>query len=314
MIARLLALALCGATLFPALLPAQAPAPEPGGAPDAPDAKPGPLFARIRGLFDIDLPQLDPKGTVKLTFRPHVADLVKRDYLRIATGARWAVTDNLELHAEGEVFATHGFGGGNDGYGIGEVRLGARQILRQWPAPEFESSYGIDAQLPTGDPPYDLTDGHNHVTPSFVIQHRWISNPKVTTFAGLEYDIVTPSSVRGDFGRNQPRDDSVSVTAGAVYDLGQLKWTLQATYASTWVSGRDENFLTIRPSVLWFVPRRLTFNMKTQWILGFGARSTWGPEGDEFSTSSRVRAEITFRQVIDSMRGAAGWSPAAPPR
>ncbi len=291
--------------LLPAL-PAQpaAPANSPQQQPAAAaESEPRPFSSRIQGLFDVDLPQLDPPGTVKLLFRPHVADLVKRDYLRVATGVRWAVNEDVEVSLAGECFATHGLGGGGDGYGVGEVQFGARRILRQWPTPDFESGFGLDVQMPAGHPPFDLTDGHNHFTPSFVIQHHWASNPKVTTFGSAAWDVVTPSSVPGAFGRNQPRDDSVRLVTGIVYDLGQLKWTFETSYANTWVSGGGDHFLTVRPSVLWFVPRKYTLNMKTQWIVGVGVRSTWGPGGHELSTSSRVRAEVTFRQVMDRMRG-----------
>lgn len=264
----------------------------------------GAFFSRIRGLFDIDLPELDSPGTIKLTFRPHLADFYKRDYLRVATGARWAVSDDLELSTEGEVFATHGLGDHTrDGYGIGELRFGSRYIKRAWPKRDYESSFALDVQIPTGDPPYDLTDGHNHFTPSFVTQHHWATNPKVTMFGGISYDVVTPSSVPGDFGRNTPRDDSIAFTGGMIYDLGQFKWTFQATYTNTWPSGQSEHFFTVRPSVLWLVPKRYTFNMKTQWIVGLGLRSTWGPDGHDFGTSTRVRAEVTFRQVMDTLRG-----------
>jgi hypothetical protein len=50
------------------------------------------------------------------------------------------------------------------------------------------------------------------------------------------------------------------------------------------------------------VPRRYTFNSKTQWIVGFGVRSTWGPDGYEFSQSTRARAEITFGQFLRNVR------------
>ncbi len=287
-------------------LSAQGPAPagkaaQSQGAPEAIEARP--FFSRVQGLFEVDLPQLDPPGTVRLIFRPRLADFVKRDYLRIATGMRWAVNEDIEVSLAGECFATHGLGGGSVGYGVGEAQFGVRRILRQWPTPDYESSFGMDVQMPVGHPPFDLTDGHNHYTPSFVIQHHWASNPKVTTFGSAAWDVVTPSSVPGGFGRNQPRDDSVRFVTGIVYDLGQLKWTLETSYANTWVSGDDDHFFTVRPSVLWFVPKKYTFNTKTQWIVGLGVRSTWGLDGHELSTSSRVRAEVTFRQMMDRMRG-----------
>jgi len=36
--------------------------------------------------------------------------------------------------------------------------------------------------------------------------------------------------------------------------------------------------------------------------VGLGLRSTWGPDGYDFGVSTRVRAEITFRQVVARIR------------
>lgn len=295
------ALWLAGTALAPAL-PAAAPDPSAPAGNIRESASPRHLFARIRGLFDVDLPELDPPGTVKLTFRPHFGDFLRRDYVRVASGARWTLTDRLELNAEAEAFATHGFRGTGPGYGIGEVRLGGKYVFREWLHPELEAGVSLEVQIPTGRPPPDLTDGFNHFTPTFTVQHHSAARPRLTLFASASLDFLTDSSVPGTLVRNQPRDDSLALTAGAVYDLGQFKWTVQTTYANTWIGGEDDHFFTIRPSVLWFVPRKLTFNSNTQWIVGLGARSTWGPDGHEIASSSRVRAEVTFRQVMDRIR------------
>ena len=263
-----------------------------------------PFFSRIRGLFDIDLPDLDPPGTVRLIFHPHISDLVRRDYLRTDAGFRWALNDNFELSAEASTFVTHGLRSGSEGYGIGEVRCGGQYIFQEWLRPDFESSVSLNITRPVGHPPLDLTDGHNHFNAGFVIQHHSEQNPHLTTFAGTNFEIITRSAVAGSFQRNQPQDNNYSVTAGGVYDLGQLKWTLSGIGATTaLVSRSPKYFFTLQPSLLWYVPKKLTFNSKTQWIIGVGAPVTWGPDGTEFKVNSRVRAEITFGQVIDNMRG-----------
>lgn len=270
-------------------------------------ASPG-LFNRIRGLFDIDLPHLDPPGTFNVTFNPRFGDLIHRDYIRLPTGVRWTLNERFGMNVEAEAYATHGLGGGTSNFGVGALRLGGKYLLPHWPLAEYETSVGLNLDLPTGSPPEDLTDGHNHYSPFLVVQHHDEAHPRWTEFVGLSADFITPSHVRGGFGINTPHDDSLSVTTGAVYDLGQLKWTVQATYTTTLLlSDTDDNFFTIRPSVLWFVPRRFTFNSKTQWIIGLGARSTWGPDGYEFSTGTRVRAEITFGQAMEKLRGAVNY-------
>lgn len=263
-------------------------------------AEPKPFLSR---LLDIELPDLDPPGTVKLIFHPHISDLVRRDYLRTDAGLRWALNDHFELSAEAATFVTHGLGGGGDGYGVGKLRFGTKYIFERWLRPDYEASVSLGADLPVGHPPFDMTDGHRHYTPALAIQHHWTSHPKFTTFAGTGLDLVSPSRVAGDFQPNQPRDDALSLTLGGVYDVGQLKWTLSGTYATTAISrGATEHFFYLQPSLLWVVPKKLTFNSKTQWIVGFGTPLTWGPDGFEFKATARVRAEITFRQVIDRMR------------
>lgn len=263
-----------------------------------------PFLSGIRGLFDFDLPTMDPPGTVKLVLHPHLGDLIRRDYMRMDGGIRWAINDRLELRPEATVYFTHGFGGSSDdGYGIGELRLAGKYILRGWPMSNKETSLTLNVERPVGDPPVDLTDGLNHFAPGIVVQHHSTRNYKLTTFFGAGLDLVSVSDVAGTPVRNQPLDDSMNFTAGIIYDLGQVKWTLTATYATTALIGDSkEHFYYLRPNVLWYVPRKYTFNSKTQWILGLGIRASHGPDGTEVSFSNRVRAEITFRQVMNRIR------------
>ncbi len=261
------------------------------------------VFARLRGLLDIELPQLDPPGTVTVFLHPHFSDLVRRDYMRVDGGFRWALNDHFELNSEAAAFFTHGLRHGNEGYGIGDLRLGTKYIFQEWLRPDFEASVAYNVELPIGRPPIDLTDGHNHYVPSFAIQHRSDRNPHLTTFASTSLDLIGPVTVPGTFSFNEPHHDSFSLSVGGVYDVGQLKWTLSGTYATTAIiSGTPDNFFYLYPSVLWYVPKKLTLNSKTQWILVLGTPLTWGPDGYQFKVTTRVRAEITFRQVMDKLR------------
>ncbi len=290
-----LLLALTSPSAWAQTVPADASAtpPEPSSVPSG-----------IRGLFDFDLPSIDPPGTIKLVLHPHLGDFVRRDYLRMDGGVRWAINDHFEIRPEATFFLTHGLGGSAaDGYGIGEVRLGGKYIFRGWPSANYETSLFMNIEIPTGHPPVDLTDGFNHYAPGFLVQHHSSRYQKITTFSGAGLDIVSDSNVAGTPVRNQPLDDSLNVTAGAIYDLGQVKWTLSATYATTaWLGDTTEHFFYLRPSLLWYVPKKYTFHYKTQWILGLGLRASWGPDGSELSFSNKVRAEITFRQVMDKIR------------
>lgn len=261
-----------------------------------------PVLSRVTGIFD-ELPQLDIPGTIKLTVRPHVSDFIRRDYLRSEVGLRWSLNENFEITSDASVFITHGLRDTHSGNGIGKLRLGSRYVIEGWPKREYDTSLELNMEAPVGHPPLDMTDGNYHLAPSFIIQHEWARNRRISTFAGLGFDFMDPSTIPGVYGTNQPHEDSVNGTVGAVYDLGQLKYTLSATYATTAWLGRDtDHFFYLQPGVQWYVPSRFTFHSKTQWIASFGVRTSWGPDGFDLSLRTRLRAEITFRQVMDKIR------------
>ena len=265
------------------------------------------ILSRINSfLAGDDLPQFDLPGTMKLTFRPHVSDFVRRDYLRTEVGLRWSLNEHFEINGEASTFITHGFGN-SAGYGIGKLRTGARYVLEDWPFFGYDTSLALNMEAPVGHPPVDFTDGQYHLTPSFIVQRISPRNHHLTTFAGLGLDLIDDSSIPGQWSTNQPHEDSINGTVGASYDLGQLKYTLSFTYATTaWIGQHTNNFYYLQPGVQWYVPSRFTFHSKTQWIASFGINTSWGPDGTDISVRTRLRAEITFRQVMAKIRETTG--------
>jgi hypothetical protein len=266
-----------------------------------------PVVSRIRGLLDIELPTLDPPGTFKLILYPHISDLVRREYIRTDLGFRWALNDHFELSSAASTYITHGLGSADTSdYGLGEMRYGLKYVFQKWLRPDFDSSISVAVKEPVGQPPVDLTDGLNHYAASFVIQHRWKRYSHLSTFAGTTLDFVDPSDAIGEIQTNKPRDNSLSWTVGGLYDMGQLKWTLSGTFATTALIGdrSPDNFFYLQPGLIWYVPKRLALRSKTQWVISLSTPMSWGPDGYDISVTNRLRAEITFRQVVASMRGA----------
>jgi len=278
---------------------------------DAPAQTPAPLplpniLSGLGGLFGIELPRLEPPGTYKLIFHPHFGDFFHRSYIRTDVGLSWSLNDHFGIDAEADTYATHGLHSGNNyGYGLGQVLSGVKYVFKEWPKPEFQTSIGFTTALPVDHPPVDMTDGLRHYTPNVAIQYRPPTHPRWTVFAASSVDFVNTTEVKGYTALNTPRDNSLSFTGGAIYDMGQLKWTLQGTYTTTALIGeRTQNFYSVVPSVLWYVPMRYANFTKTQWIVSLGVNSTWGPDGFYVTTSSRVRAEITFKQVMQKLHDA----------
>jgi len=118
-----------------------------------PTPVPPTVYSRIRGLFDIDLPQIDPPGTFRVHFNPHFGDLLHRYYLTASTGVEWAYTDNLEFHVDSDAYIKHGFRSGPSISGIGELHVGGKYLFPNWLRPDYEATAGLNVDLPTGNPP-----------------------------------------------------------------------------------------------------------------------------------------------------------------
>lgn len=281
--------ALCGPPVF-----AQTAGAEKKAEPENPEE-----FSRVRGLFEVDLPKTVEKLRLKVTVHPHFGDFLNRDYLRVPVGARLGLTDSTEVNAEVEGYVTHGLKRTNPGNGFDLVRLGAKHQWRDWLKPHVDTSTGLNTAFPVGRPPLTLTDGFNHVSPYVTFSKRWPTLPRFTPFVTFGTDAMWKSSVPGSFTKNQPHSDSMGASAGFLYDLGAIKYTLVGSYWTTSLIGKgDRNFASINPSVLLELPPALTFGSKGRWIFGIGLKANFGPDGTDLGTSAKLRGEFKFLRLF----------------
>ena len=274
--------------LLPVLLAA-----EEAAVPPAADTE----LHKIQGIFDTDLPKTERKGSVKFIVHPHLGDLTSRSYLRVPIGVRWGANDHVELTATVEPYFQHGLRSGSPGNGIGKVQFGAKYAFREWLKPDYDASVGFNARLPVGSPPLDLTDGYNHYTPYLTIAKAVASHPGLTVFVSPSLDLMDKSSVAGTFRKNDPQSSSLTLGGGLVYDRYPYHYTLEAGYQTTSLVGRDnQQFFFIRPGFAWDLPRRLTFDSHGRWLVGLGAKFTFGPDGTRIDSGGKIRGEFSIRR------------------
>ena len=261
--------------------------------PENPEA-----ITRVRGLFDVDLPKTVEKFKAKVTVHPHFGDFSHRDYVRVPVGVRLGLNDRTELSTEIESYLTHGLRGRGAGYGLDLVRLGGKYQFAEWLKPELDTSVGLNTAFPVGRPPLDATDGYNHLSPYLTVSKKLPDHPRLLPFASFGTDLMWKSSTPGTFTENQPHSDSMGLSAGAFYDRDTFKYTLTASYWTTSLIGRgDRQFFGLNPSVLWQLPRALTFHSKGQWIFGVGLKATHGPDGTDLGVSAKLRGEFKLSRL-----------------
>ncbi|MDD2764437.1 MAG: hypothetical protein PHE83_10730 [Opitutaceae bacterium] len=258
-----------------------------------------PTISRIPGLFEIDLPKTERRGNIQFTFQPHFRDLIDNSYLRIPLGFRWGVNDHFELNSDLDTYFDHGLGRGASGYGLSQLHFGAKYAWHEWLKPSWDTSVGFNSSIPVSRPPVELTDGHNHFTP-FIVLGRQVDGVKgLSGFLHTSVDFISKSSTPGEFGRNQPHSNSLTVTPGLLYDRKSFHYTLEVDCTTTSLVGQgNKNFFTIRPGVIWDLPRKLVFNARGRWLVGFNVTATFGPDGNTFGTGGRFRGEVNLTRLF----------------
>jgi len=272
-----------------------------------PDAAPAAVTAngeqatipRIPGLFEIDLPKTERRGNIRFSFQPSFRDLLDKPYVRIPLEFRWGVNDHFELNSEFETYFDDGLRSGPSGYGFSTVHFGARYAWLKWLKPTWDASVGFNSSIPVSRPPMDLTDGHNHVTPYIVFGRKLGWMPGLSGFLHTSVDFLSKSSTPGNFGQNEPHSNSLTLTPGLLYDRKAWHYTLEVDGTTTSVIGKgDHYFLTIRPGVIWDLPKQLMFYARGRWLAGFSVTAVFGPDGNTFSTGGRFRGEVNLKRLF----------------
>lgn len=264
---------------------------------------------RLRGVFDTALPQTERKHALKLIFHPHFGDFTQRDELRIPLGLRYGLSQNWEVTGEVEGYFSHGLGDRSffDEAGLSLLHLGTKYHWDKSPWEGWDTAAGVDYTMTIGHPPSDVTDGLEHFVPFVTFSHRLEDWPEVRVFWGLSADETRRSDIPGERRKNQLGDDMQKLTGGLVWQRGDFGYTLEASVATTRLTGEThEDLFSIQPGIIWKLPRGLTPNSRDRWVLGVGLRSSYGPDGFDYGASAKLRVNLDFkrwwRQVTHSER------------
>lgn len=254
-------------------------------------------ISRVKDLFDLDVPETETPKQVKFSFQPHFRDLISKGYLRVPFELRWGVNDHFELNTDIDTYFDHGLRKGSYGYGLSGLHFGAKYAWLEWLKPTWDTSVGFNSSIAVSRPPLDLTDGHDHFSPYIVFGRKLDGLKGLSGFLNFHPDFVSSTSLpaRYTFGQNEPHSDSFTVTPGLLYDHLDWHYTLQVDATTTrYIGSGSKDFLTIRPGVIWDLPKALVLNARGRWLAGFSLAFVFGPDGNTISTGGRLRGEVNL--------------------
>jgi len=271
-------------------------------------------ISRIRDMFEIDLPKTERMGQVKFSFQPHFRDLIDKSYLRTPLEFRWGVNDHFEFNSYIDTYFTHGLRRDGAGDGISALHFGVKYAWLKWLKPTWDASIGVNSTFPVSRPPLELTDGHDHITPYIVFGRKLDAVPGLSEVFNLGTDFVSASPTPGNFGRNEPHSNSMSLRPGLLYDRGSWHYTLEVDGTTTrFIGSGTHDFLTIRPGIVWDLPKALVFHARGRWLAGFSVTTVFGPDGNTISTGGRFRGELNLGNWFGSRQPATSHPPVTTP-
>ena len=243
-------------------------------------------------VFQSHLPTTLKEYALRLSVHPHLGDWQNKDHMRMTTSLRYGLTQNCEISASSDLYFSHGNGAikAFDEYGAANLQFGAKLNLGEPLFSGWETATGISYQFPTGRPAPELTDGLRHLRPYVTLSHRLPSRPYLRIFVGFHGDIISRTSLPGEFAKNSFRENSAGITGGWVVDRGNLHYTLEASFDSTrFISRNEEEIYSIRPGVLWEIPTRRDHHIRSNWVVGAALSDTYGPGGNSVGGSFKLR-------------------------
>lgn len=246
----------------------------------------------IEEVFQSHLPTTLEKFALRLSVNPHLGDWQNKDHMRMTTTLRYGLTDHCELSVGSNLYFSHGHGDirAFEDNGAANLKLGVKfnlghPVFRTW-----ETGIGMNYEFPTGHPPPELTDGLRHLRPYITFSHRCESRPNLRIFVGFRFDVVTHTSLPGEFATNAFQESSTGVTGGLVLDRDRLHYTLELSADTNRVIGHGgEDIFSIRPGVLWEIPTHGKWQIRSNWMVGLAVNSTFGPGGSSLGASFKLR-------------------------
>lgn len=255
----------------------------------------------IRGVFNSDLPGIGRSHELKLILHPHIGDFSKYSHLRTSVGLRYNISSHLEVSASTNAYFSTGLRkvGFFKEAGFADAGLGFKYRFGRDLLPGWESGVGARYTTPIGSPPPRIIDGFKHFQPFITFARPIETIPDLRVFWKLGFDLLTPTDITGRHDKNAFTDDSNSVGAGFVWRHGNTYYTLEAEYATTRLLSKvGEDVYTIRPGFVWEVPRRLTPNSRSKWLIGIALTLEEGPDGLDVGIGGKLKIDIDFKHLL----------------
>lgn len=248
---------------------------------------------RMRDLFDVRLPGALGSKNLVFDFEPKAGDLVRRQFVRYPFIVRYGLSPKWEVYTGLTPISPNPFKSGKDHrWGLGMATLGVRHDSTLEDCYFKQISYGVESQVPLGEPPVDLIDHYIHVKPYVTVSRPLESLKKTTLLTSVSYDRSFDSTSRENVPPEVKRRHIFEVAPGLFYKPSEFGYLAQ--YGLQWIDEPDGLHLahTGKVGILWDVPlaRSERWSLPGKWQFELAYRCT-AEEGYDFEHGAVARVK-----------------------
>ena len=251
----------------------------------------------IRGLFDFQLPKIIRPESLRFTLNPSFGDFIHKDYVRLRTGVRYAVTRHLETSAEVVPYIDNFGGKGEGAAGLAEFRFGTKLAWHNLFAPYFDTAFGANVVIPSPGAPEQLTIGTARFNPYVAFSRDLKAVRGLGAFLNVGCEIFDHDPAPGRIARYRPSHANLIVTPGLVLHRAPWHYTLAASVRTTAIDGHDREYYSVMPGVSFEVPSHWVPRLPGRVVVGAGYEAIFYDSEVKHRITSRVRWDVDWRKA-----------------
>jgi hypothetical protein len=250
---------------------------------------------RMRDFFDVQLPGALSKHSLVLDLEPKAGDLLRREFVRFPMELRYGMASNWEATLGFTPVMPNPIDTGEDHrWGMGLAKLGIRHDTTAHDFIFPRISYGIESQIPLGEPPVDLIDHYVHVKPYVTASRPLESWHGASVFVALSYDRSITCPDRENVPEEVVRRNITEIAPGLLYKPGEYGAFVQ--YALRFQQEPNGSRLVHQGKigVIWDMPldKSRRWHMPGKWQFELGYKIT---DEEGYQADHGIHARVKWR-------------------
>lgn len=261
-----------------------------------------------KGEVGEDIIETERAGTqrkyeLEFSVSPRVEDAVDRDFVRMPLRIKYGISANWEASLTLGFFFENPFMQ-EETSGMSHIVVGTKYLWKKALKPHVRTATSFSVLVPAADNE-EITDGYTHYQPRIIFTRTLTRMRRVELSASVGMDFLSGSSNSGE-----EKENSLSLTSGALYPAPPLSYFFEAVWTTTGSGGRNSFFLT--PGLRWDIrPRTQNTVLKGAESLSIGARFGLDAADDEFTLVARFKYDFPLK--VKFRKAPPGQRPVPPP-